>query len=507
MADREFPLSLIIKAVDRATAPLRAINQKIQAATAPVRKLNNSFRALADEAGLPRLLKAFGGVGRAVADVGKEALGLGLKIVGMAAGGGLALYAMARGAMEAGDKLGMMAERVGLSVDTYAQLQFAAAQADVEAESFNGAMDKFNKNLGDAKKEGGALLAFLNDVSPALASQVKHAKNTEEALGLMTAAFEKLQDPAKIAALAAAAFGKGGAQMGQWLHGGTKAIEEQRKRFLELAGSQEKFAKNSDDLDMAAREAETALLGLRNAAAAELFPALTSIAKTVADLLAGQRGNLSAWARDAGAALSEWVKGGGIPRLLASMKDFATTLGTVVGWLGGLKGILVIVGTYLAASFLGSVAGLVSSLWTLGAAVFPMLLQAGALLLPLIGKLVAGFMALNLANPLFWIVALGAALAGVAYLVWKHWEPIKKFFSDLWDTIKSVMSWTPFSTPESARPALGAAAAAPGAGGLSMGSAHVKVDFENLPKGARVTADPKGTADLDLSMGYSLVGP
>jgi hypothetical protein len=32
----------------------------------------------------------------------------------------------------------------------------------------------------------------------------------------------------------------------------------------------------------------------------------------------------------------------------------------------------------------------------------------------------------------------------------------------------------------------------------------VKVDFENLPRGARVTADPKSTAPLDLSMGYSM---
>jgi hypothetical protein len=116
-------------------------------------------------------------------------------------------------------------------------------------------------------------------------------------------------------------------------------------------------------------------------------------------------------------------------------------------------------------------------------------------------------MTMNLLNPVVWIVALGAALAGAAYLVWKHWEPIKRFFSDLWDTMKSVLSYSPFGTPEAARPTLGAAAASSASAGSQMGSAHVKVDFENLPRGARVTADPKGNADLDLSMGYSLVGP
>ena len=72
MADKQFPLSLIIRAVDKATAPLRAINERIQKFTAPVRKLNNSFRALAAEAGFPRLAKSVKGVGSSLRNVGRE---------------------------------------------------------------------------------------------------------------------------------------------------------------------------------------------------------------------------------------------------------------------------------------------------------------------------------------------------------------------------------------------------------------------------------------------------
>src|SRR3990172_1066737 len=159
----EYPLSLIIKAVDKATAPLRAINARMKQFTAPVRKLNNSFRALSEEAGIPRLPKAFGRVGGSLRKVGGETMALGLKITAMAAGAAYGLYHIVRGAVDAGDKLGEMAQRVGLSVDAYAQLQFAAAQADVEQEQFNSSMDQFNKRLGEMKGGGGARLEFFQN--------------------------------------------------------------------------------------------------------------------------------------------------------------------------------------------------------------------------------------------------------------------------------------------------------------------------------------------------------
>lgn len=517
---KEYPLSLIIRAVDRATAPLRAINQRLQKITAPVRKLNNSFRALADEAGLPRLVKGFSGVGKAVVGVGREALELGAKLGALAAGATFAFYRIVRGAVDAGDKLAEMAQRVGLSVDAYAQLQFAAQQADVEAEAFGSAMDQLNKRLGEAKAGSGALLAFLEKVSPSLARQVKGAKTTEEALALLTGAFEKVKDPARRAALAAAAFGKSGLQMGQFLGQGTAAIEEQRRRFLELSGSQEEFARGAGDLDNAIRETEMSFLGLRTAAAGALFPALTELARALTGLLAGNRGRIAQWAREVGAALSSWLAGGGLERLVTTMRRWADTIATVVDKLGGLKGVATILGVYLGGGFLASVATAVGSLWQLGSAVLPMVLRAVALLIPVIGKLTLGLFALNLANPLFWIAAVGAALAAAAYVIWKNWEPIKKFFEDLWGTIKEILAsplgalktagefWGKKLFGDGGSPALGAqlgaGAALPGAGGVQTQAAHVTVDFTNMPKGTRVTPDPRSTAPLDLGLGYSM---
>jgi hypothetical protein len=305
-----------------------------------------------------------------------------------------------------------------------------------------------------------------------------------------------VHDPARRAALAAAAFGRSGLQMGQFLGQGSAAIAATRARYLELAGSQEKFAAGASDLDNTMRETETAFLGLRNAAAAELFPALTDLARAITGLITDNRGQIATWARDAATAISDWVNGGGIERLIATMREWAGIVRDVWGAIGGLKGILVAVGAVLGASFVASVATAAQAFYALGAAI--------------------------LTTPVGWFLAGVAAIAGAAYLVWKHWEPIKQFFVDLWDKIRDVATaanrWLGFggngSSPDPALgagggngstpaegPTLGAAAAVP-----SLGASHarVAVDFSGMPKGTRVTTAPGNTADVDLSMGYSM---
>ena len=59
-----------------------------------------------------------------------------------------------------------------------------------------------------------------------------------------------------------------------------------------------------------------------------------------------------------------------------------------------------------------------------------------------------------LANPITWVVASVAAFAGAAYLVYKNWEPVKAFFIETWEGLKTAvgsalawvgehLAWTP----------------------------------------------------------------
>lgn len=74
MTGKQFPLSLVINAVDRATAPLNRLQHRIERMTAPARALSNSFASLNQVAGVPRLTASFSNLGEAIGGVGAAAM-------------------------------------------------------------------------------------------------------------------------------------------------------------------------------------------------------------------------------------------------------------------------------------------------------------------------------------------------------------------------------------------------------------------------------------------------
>jgi hypothetical protein len=582
----KYPLSLVVQAVDKATGALGAFNRRMRKLLQPVRvplqRLGNRLTALAEEAGLPRLMEGFKGVGTALGKVGGEVFALGKRLLAMGAVAGAVFFGFTRSAVDAGDELATVADRLGVTVDWLAQTRFAAEQADVPAEKFANAMDTLSKRLGEAKAGGGQLLGFLQKVSPALAGQVRGAASTEEAFDLMVGAFSRVEDPARRAALEAAAFGRGAVQMGAFVGQGSDAIEAQRKRFLDLSGSQERFARGAGDLDNAVRESRVAFLGLRNTLAGELFPALTELARAVTGVVAGSRQSLAEWAREAGAALSAWIRGGGLQRVAQGLREVFDFGRRLVERLGGWKVALVGVAAVVAGPLLGAMGGLISSVITLGAAIgftpvgwilaalvaiaaiavvvwrnfdrikavlvpafapaLPPLRELGAqlrrlwevvapVLLPALqtlGKVAGAVLVVQLQNAgkvLSLYVGLMARwvgfLADVATGAINAGKAVAQAFTAAWEKVRPVAeAVSRFATPAGAaiqagraavnwisggdRTAAGRELAAVTGGG---GETRVTVDFSNLPRGVRVAADPRGTAPLDLGVGYSMATP
>lgn len=131
--------------------------------------------------------------------------------------------------------------------------------------------------------------------------------------------------------------------------------------------------------------------------------------------------------------MAEWVTKN--PQLVATIAKLAiggTALATALGGLlvaGGVgamaltqihKGVMLLSG--------GGIGRLIGQVLSLGGRAFPMLLNVGRMLLPLLG---------GISLP---VLAIGAAVAVVAALVWKYWEPIKAFMIGVWQGVLDVVN-------------------------------------------------------------------
>lgn len=553
------PVEIIVKALDKTAPALASMAKRMTALKATVGRLNpfgGLTKALGDSAfgqaarrfGRALGTKAIeGGLTHVQAKfkaLGASLPGLGMKLLGIGTAGAAIGWHLISSASESGDALAKMSRAAGVSVDWFASTQFAASQAGVSNEEFADSMMKLTKSMGEMKAgKGGELLGFLNEVSPAFARQVKGAKSTEEAMALLGDAFSKIDDPQRRAILNAKVFGKGSKLMGEFLHDGNAALEEQRKLYIRLAGSQEQFAANSERFDDAMGLTKIAFTGVRNAVATALLPTLTTLATTLSEFVAKNREGIKAWAEKAAAAIQKWVESGGLERLVAgisSLAEKAMWLADKLGPVGtGIAGIAALSPSTTIA--LGSLSvsilrlgvtvlpALISGLWGAGAAVFGFATTALPAGMAALGGFAASAWAA--AAPILPFVIAGAALAFLGKTIYDNWDELAFLFKDwgnslrwaildAWPKVRPVLEKmssllgpilgggfrAALTVGDSVAEKLTPQAAAAAAPSSSSSETKVEVNFSNLPRGARVATS--STADaIDTSLGYTSMVP
>jgi hypothetical protein len=427
-------------------------------------------------------------------------------------------------------------------VNAYAALQHSAAQADVEAEAFTIGIDRLNKSMGEARAGGGAMLGFLNKISPTMGREILATKNNEQALRLLTDAFAQIEDPSKRAALASAVFGKGGAQLGVWLHQGSAAIREQASAYLRLAGDQRRAAEVAGRLDNVLREAALPLGRLANAVMIGLAPSLERLAPRLSEIVDKLAPRFEALMNRAGAAVLRWVDGGGVDRLVGWLESAADKLRQVTDVLGPVGTALLV-----SAPLWGPVATAIVS-------IVPAAISAAAALGPL-GLAIAavGFAAGTLSaswaqhgdaflseiqdlwREVKWLFADG--LAWIEHTVAKIGEALRGIDLGSMTPLGALLTAGKASVGEAGwtqranggaggegRNALGSVASRVFGGGAALSptgvavsalrsaaappaQATVTVDFANVPRGTRVAVAPTSTAEVNYSMGLAMVTP
>lgn len=565
----------IIEVVNRASAPIHKIEADIYGLLAPITAVGAALSALAEETGLIALGESASVAIEKVAVLGREIAALAgpLAIIGGIVSAEGILEASKKSA-EFGAKLLEQHERTGVEVPVLARLHYVAQQSDLDPEMFDKAIERLNTNLfkarGGKNKDLDAMLTHFDGKN-----WRKNIHTAEDALGVISNAMRKTDSAIIRQGIVTTSFGaKIGANLTPMLLRGRDAIKSLGDEFERFNGVwTEERASRAKAAEMDWKRLTAAGQGLAMTVGSAITPSLMRLIEPMTDWIAKNRELIAQRVDRAVKQIGDMLNnvdwrgiGEAVKSIWTAFKGLADLLGAKgMVFLGaGLLFGTIIKSAIEAAFAVGRVAfqfGLVAM--RLGAmAAFQILgffadLVTGInLALPVLGALDLALAA----NPIGAAVLALAALAGLGLLIYKNWEPISKWFSELWSGIKTELqaAWdfikplvdkiahaldrltgggggthitaaqamgVPSGLPQAKANGVWASGfgrrffeALPGVGDImalhdagakvngrnapSKGSVDVNVKFDNLPRGATANARTSGNG-LNLNVGKS----
>lgn len=207
--------------------------------------------------------------------------------------GGIAAYAtvdyfqgMVKGAIDAQDELGKMAQKVGMSVEDLSKLEYAAKLADVSTEELRTGLKKLNTGMVDAASGTGKAHDALKVMRISVNDSNGNLKTNLQILNEFSDKFAGYSDGAQKSALAVAMFGKAGDSMIPMLNGGSKSIQELGIELDKFGGVvTTKAAKESEEFNDNLTRLSVQSSALGKSLANALLPTMNSF---VESLIAGK---------------------------------------------------------------------------------------------------------------------------------------------------------------------------------------------------------------------------
>lgn len=531
----KFNLSVVIRAVDRAAAPLNKLNAKVQSLTGPVRRLNNRFRALGRAAGVGKLTKAVGRLGSRLAGVGAAAAQVGRRIalIGGAAAG--SLFVATKRVAELGDEAIKTGRRLGVTAEFLQEMRFAADRSGVSQKVFDKSLEKFTVSVGEARRGLATYADAFKELDIDLVNTDGSAKGVDEIFTEVADRLGPMTDKTKQASIAYRIFGARGVKLTQIMGDGAEGMNKLREEARKFGGviSTETAAQSETFLDRLT-DLKAAFSGVTNIIGSEMLPAVTDIFKRLTTFLVENQTQIKAWAKQFARDLPGALKRTRdfVVALIDRLGPMIATIAKIVDFLGPANSAILLFATTIGGPLTRAITGLIPAVLGLGKV---LLLTPIGQFVTLLGIIV--FSAVRIRNA---FKQTGASISevfqGLGALILKVLlTPIKLvlfplekivelltgrgLFERVADLAASIPGIGGFvqrffggDPSGGAGPAVGAGARAPRAAGVvppgaagANGRVAVDVNFENVPRGVNVGSKSEGGGvDLTTEQGLAL---
>uniref|UniRef100_UPI0035CE9F4D phage tail tape measure protein n=1 Tax=Bartonella sp. MR63HLJHH TaxID=3243558 RepID=UPI0035CE9F4D len=479
VADAKVKLSL----EDKLTAPLKRVQKKFDTLS----------KTLSHSLGIPRFSAAVKNMTKSLHGV-QSALGVAASrasvftgVLGLAGGGLVAsVAALTMKTMHLGDSLHHASRHLGMSVASLQLWGDAADNSGYSAELFQQSLATLNRRSAQAyagQKRG--IMGF-----EALGISVKNAsgklKSNSALLEEITDKMSKMKNQAQRQHIAALLFGGDGKEMATMLAQGMAPIKElfaKARKGKWLIGAD--VARYAADLSDKLGAFKKKIGGIASFIGARFMPVINDMIDGFSKLIDENRDliqtTVASWAKTLKKVLNDLLNPTsdlrkGISDLTERIKGWFQWLEPLIGEITLFKVGLVALGSFIFGPLIAALAAAGVAFVTLGytimttpigwliggiaalvvvykywdklngwvaaslAAVGVVLIAS---LIPAITAVSSAFISLGIAimtTPIGWIAGGIAALVGVGYLLYKNWDTVVSFISNLWNSFASLCS-------------------------------------------------------------------
>ena len=363
-------LTLVIKAVDNASAAIGAVESKIGATAEAARSANRAIagintHAFAGISGQVNLLRGhFGHLRASIGGVAGRLTSLMPMLAGLGAAGSLAgMFALTHSVAESRAAAEAAAEKIGITTGQLGALKAAAKMTHVDVDVMTGGLAKLNKAIATSalgkNKDAAAMFARMGI---ALKDSSGQMVTVADIIPQIADALSKTQSAAMRSYVATTLFGKSGNDLlpmlikgGAEMRGFADAMGKVTYRWRpEDKSNMENFERSWITLDAAVK-------GVQNSIAAKLAPVLTPVIQKFTDFIAKNREWILTGIVDKISDLGKWILRLDFDKIARDTATWTGNISDLVDRFGGLKLIAIGFAATVAAPILGGIASMVAA--------------------------------------------------------------------------------------------------------------------------------------------------
>lgn len=337
---------------------------------------------------------------------------------------------------KSGDKIAKTSRLVGLSVKDYQAFSSAAQHAGMSTEEMDGALKKFNVNLGKARSGDEKSLEMFDSILGG--KSISSFKDSASLIAAIADGYQKLGSAEQKAFVSQELFGRSGLKMSELLSQGDEGIKKLIADFESHGGGfSEDGAKNAEAFNDELQNMMETVNSLKISVAQDLFPIFIDLFKTVQTFIKDNREEIIPIVKDIFEQISEFVKSllPRIPAILNTVLSVVRAIGPgAIVFFTGFVSILPIIGKILFGLYqMGPIIKYViigvKSVATWGWAI----VNAFKITAAVIGGPTLAMIGLVVAAVVSWGIAIKS--------IYDNWNLVGDAVEWVWTTIKESLEW------------------------------------------------------------------